>query len=61
MNHAQASPQKLENEYAPDAWERFERLVKPAAKIGHMPHATPPQLKRAVKKSTSKKAEKRAK
>jgi hypothetical protein len=50
------SPQKPDVEFAPDAWERFERLVKSAAKIGHMPHdTTPPQPKRAVKKKARKK------
>lgn len=49
------SPKKPEIEFAPDAWERFERLVKSAAKIGHMPHATPAPKKRA-KQSTSGKA-----
>jgi hypothetical protein len=26
-------------ELIPDAWPRFERLVKAAAKMGHRPHA----------------------
>lgn len=52
------SPKKPDpdTEFAPDAWERFERLVKSAAKIGHMPHATPPQPKKAVKTREKKKA-----
>jgi hypothetical protein len=51
------SPKKPDIEFAPDAWERFESLVKSAAKMGHHPHkATPPQPKVAVKKKpTSKK------
>jgi hypothetical protein len=45
------SPKKPDIEFAADAWERFERLVKSAAKVGHMPHdGSPPQRKRAVKK-----------
>jgi hypothetical protein len=50
------SPKKPDSEFAPDAWERFERLVKSAAEIGHMPHdATPPQPKKAVKKKAATK------
>jgi hypothetical protein len=43
-----SSPKKpalLQDEFAPDAWERFERLVKSAAKVGHMPHGKPPKKK----------------
>ena len=57
MNHAQALPKKPEIEFAPDAWERFETLVRSAAKIGHMPHATPPQPKRAAKKQAGRQEE----
>ena len=28
-------------ELDPDAWPKFEKLVKNAAKIGHKPHAKP--------------------
>jgi hypothetical protein len=35
------SPKKPDIEFAPDAWERFERLVKSAAEIGHKPHDKP--------------------
>ena len=46
-------PDKLE--FAPDAWERFESLVKSAAKMGHQPHAaTRPQPKAAVKAKAKK-------
>jgi hypothetical protein len=38
-------------EFEPDAWERFESLIRSAAKMGHQPHKpTPPQPKAAVKK-----------
>ena len=51
------SLQKPDIEFAPDAWERFESLVKSAAKLGPMPHkATPPQPKPAVKKKARKKS-----
>jgi hypothetical protein len=50
------SPKKPKLEFAPDAWERFESLVKSAAKMGHQPHkASSPQPKRAVKKRAAKK------
>jgi hypothetical protein len=51
------SPKKPEKlEFAPDAWERFESLVKAGAKMGHQPHKpSPPQRKKAVKKRTAKK------
>jgi hypothetical protein len=51
------SPKKPDDiEFAPDAWERFERLVKAGAKIGHMPHdGSPPHPKKAVKKKAAKK------
>lgn len=53
------SPKKPEIEFAPDAWERFERLVKSAAKVGHMPHdGSPPQPKKLVKKRSPKKGKK---
>ena len=49
-------------EFAPDAWERFESLIRSAAKMGHQPHKpTSPQPKRAVKNIASKKPEKSAK
>ena len=32
------SPKKPDIEFAPDAWERFESLVKSAAKMGPRPH-----------------------
>jgi hypothetical protein len=45
------SPKKLDIEFEPDAWARFETLVKSAAKMGHQPHkATPPQSKKGVKR-----------
>ena len=51
---AKPSPKKptasLKDEFAPDAWERFETLIRSAAKMGHQPHKpSPPQPKRAVK------------
>jgi len=50
------SPKKPVLEFAPDAWERFESLVKSAAKLGHQPHKpTRPQPRIAVKKKASKK------
>jgi hypothetical protein len=49
------SPKKPDPEFAPDAWERFERLVQSAAKIGPMPHdGSRPQPKKAVKKKAKK-------
>ena len=59
------SPKKLHDlnniEFAPDAWERFESLVKSAAKMGHQPHkATRPQAKVAVKKKARLKSKKTA-
>ncbi len=55
------SPKKpapsLKDEFAPDAWERFESLIRSAAKMGHQPHKpTPQQPKAAVKKKATKKA-----
>ena len=51
------SPQKPKIEFAPDVWERFESLVKSAAKMGPRPHdGTRPKTKRAVKKQKAKKA-----
>ena len=45
------SPKKPDIEFAPDAWERFESLVKSAAKIGPRPHdGSRPRPKVAVKK-----------
>ena len=46
------SPKKPhEIEFEPDAWTRFETLVKSAAKMGHQPHkATPPQPEKGVKR-----------
>jgi hypothetical protein len=52
------SPKKPDIEFAPDAWARFERLVKSAAKIGHQPHATAPQPKKVVKKKAKRKTTK---
>ena len=54
------SPKTPNLEFAPDAWERFESLVKSAAKMGHQPHkASAPQPKSTVKKKPkSKKAAK---
>jgi hypothetical protein len=50
-----SSPQKPDLEFAPDAWKRFESLVKSAAKMGHQPHKpNPPQRKKAVKKKVLK-------
>jgi hypothetical protein len=43
------SPKKPDIEFAPDAWSRFERLVKSAAKIGHMPHDQSAPQAKAVK------------
>jgi hypothetical protein len=49
------SPKKPEIEFAPDAWERFESLVKSAAKMGPRPHdGSRPQPKVAVKKKAKK-------
>jgi hypothetical protein len=43
-------------EFEPDAWERFESLVKSAAKMGHQPHKpTQSQPKRAVRKAAKTK------
>jgi hypothetical protein len=45
------SPEKPKIEFEPDAWARFETLVKSAAKLGHVPHkAAPSQPKKPVKK-----------
>jgi hypothetical protein len=45
------SSKKPEIEFAPDAWERFERLVKAGAKMGPRPHdGTRPKAKATVKK-----------
>jgi len=49
------SPKKPDLEFAPDAWERFGRLVKSAAKIGHLPHDKPIRHKKAVKRTAKKK------
>jgi hypothetical protein len=43
---------KPEIEFEPDAWARFESLVKSAARMGHQPHV-PPHPKKAVKKKTT--------
>lgn len=46
------SPKKKPKlEFAPDAWERFESLVKSAAKMGPRPHdGSRPKAKATVKK-----------
>lgn len=45
------SAPSLKDDFEPDAWERFESLIRSAAKMGHQPHKpTPPQPKAAVKK-----------
>jgi len=55
------SPKKPANpspklEFEPDAWERFETLIRSAAKMGHQPHKpTQSQPKAAVKKKGTKK------
>jgi hypothetical protein len=50
------SPKVPNIELAADAWERFERLVKAGAKLGHMPHdATQPKPKKAIKKRAAAK------
>jgi hypothetical protein len=50
------SPEKPDIEFAPDAWERFETLVKSAAKMGPKPHkGSPSQTKGGVKKAKAKK------
>jgi hypothetical protein len=49
----------LKDEFAPDAWERFESLIRSAAKMGPRPHdGSQPKAKRAVKKvaKTTKKS-----
>jgi hypothetical protein len=49
MKPSPKKPEKLE--FAPDAWERFESLVKSAAKMGPRPHdGTRPAQKASVKK-----------
>ena len=50
------SPEKPEIEFEPDAWERFESLVKSAAKIGPMPHKPSPSQKAKGVKAKGKKA-----
>ena len=56
------SPKKaapsLKHEFAPDAWERFETLIRSAAKMGHQPHKPTPQQSKAAVKKKAKKAEK---
>lgn len=48
---ATPTPKAPKLEFEPDAWERFESLVKSAAKMGHQPHKpTPPQRKTAIAK-----------
>lgn len=43
-------------ELAPDAWARFERLTKSAAKVGYMPHdSKTPVVRRASNKKARKK------
>jgi hypothetical protein len=55
---AKSPPKKADSlrlEFEPDAWERFESLVKSAAKLGPMPHkAKSPQPKKQAKKNTQK-------
>ncbi len=47
----------LKLEFEPDAWERFETLVKSAAKMGPRPHdGSAAQPRVAVKKKMKKKA-----
>jgi len=54
---AKPSPKKPKLEFAPDAWERFESLVKSAAKMGPLPQrAIAPQRKKAVKKKARAKS-----
>ena len=51
------SPKKSKLEFAPDAWERFESLIKSAAKIGPRPHdGSKPKAKKAVKKKARTRA-----
>jgi hypothetical protein len=40
----------VEIELEPDAWPRFERLIKAAAKAGPQHRKTKPALKRAARK-----------
>ena len=52
-----SSPKKPDKlEFAPDAWERFESLVKSAAKMGHQPHRSTPTKKRSLVKKKAKKS-----
>jgi hypothetical protein len=56
---AKPSPKKptdsLKDEFAPDAWERFESLVKSAAKMGPRPHdGSAPKPKAVAKKKDAK-------
>lgn len=47
----------LQDEFEPDAWERFESLVKAAAKMGPRPHdGSRPKPKVVAKKKTKKRA-----
>lgn len=60
MPMAKSPPKKpapsLKDEFAPDAWERFETLIRSAAKMGHQLHKpSPPQPKAAVKKARKNK------
>jgi len=51
------SPKKpaLKLKFEPDAWARFESLVKSAAKMGPRPHdGSRPKSKKAVKKKAPK-------
>jgi len=53
------TPKAPKLEFEPDAWERFESLIRSAAKMGPRPHdGSQPKAKRAVK--AKKKAAKRA-
>lgn len=56
---AKPSPRKPADspkiEFEPDAWQRFESLVKSAAKIGHKPHdGSRSQPKKVAKKKAAK-------
>lgn len=55
------TPKAPKLEFEPDAWERFESLVKSAAKMGPRPHdGSQPKAKKPVNSSPAMKKPRRS-
>ncbi|MBR2818805.1 MAG: hypothetical protein IKE60_29325 [Reyranella sp.] len=54
MAKAKPTPKAPKLEFEPDAWARFESLVKSAAAMGHRPHLVEKEAKKPPKTRVSK-------